>query len=190
MPDAPEKPVPEWRDELGRRYLRGEASLFVLHGNVHDLVLYDDRLMTVPDFLAQTVQKKDTIIRYNVSTGCRFVKKGSKIEGLEEFMLQKAPDKVLPMLERLLFTSSNIAVIFEYAEVVAPVGDASFSSEADRISVVTLQRWSISPQLEATDNIVILLTEVAGELSPKIVANPRVAAVKVPLPSADERRAV
>src|SRR5262249_14310453 len=185
-----EKPVPEWRGELSRRYLRGEASVFVLHGNVHDVVLYDDRLLTVADFLAETLQKKDTIIRYNLATGCRFVKKGSKIEGLEDLMLQRSPEKVLPTLERLLFTSSNIAVVIEYAEVVAPVGDASFSSEADRISVVTLQRWSISPQLEATDNIVILLTEVAGELSPKIVANPRVAAVKVPLPSADERRAV
>src|SRR5262249_5164532 len=184
-----EKPVPEWRGELSRRYLRGEASVFVLHGNVHDVVLYDDRLLTVADFLAETLQKKDTIIRYNLATGCRFVKKGSKIEGLEDLMLQRSPEKVLPTLERLLFTSSNIAVVIEYAEVVAPVGDASFSSEADRISVVTLQRWSISPQLEATDNIVILLTEVAGELSPKIVANPRVAAVKVPLPSADERRA-
>jgi hypothetical protein len=185
-----EPPVPEWCDELRRRYLRGEASVFVLHGNVQDVVLHAGALTTVPDFLAQTLQKKDTIIRYNVATGCRFVKKGSKIEGLEDLMLQRAPDRVLPTLERLLFTSSNIAVIIEYAEVVAPVGDASFSSEADRVSVVTLQRWSISPQLEATDNIVVLLTEVAGELSPKIVANPRVAAVKIPLPSVEERRAV
>ncbi len=190
MPEAAEKTVPEWRDELRRRYLRGEASLFVVHGNVHDLVLYDDRLLPVPDFLAETLAKKDTVIRYNLATGCRFVKKGSKIDGLEDLMLQRAPEKVLPTLERLLFSSSNIAVIMEYAEVVAPVGDASFSSESDRIAVVTLQRWSISPQLEATDNIVILLTEVAGELSPKIVANPRVAAVKVPMPTADERRAV
>jgi transitional endoplasmic reticulum ATPase len=190
MADAPEKAVPEWRDELRRRYLRGEASLFVVHGNVQDLVLYDDRLLPVPDFLAETLAKKDTVIRYNLANGCRFVKKGSKIDGLEDLMLQRAPEKVLPTLERLLFSSSNIAVIMEYAEVIAPIGDASFSSEADRISVVTLQRWSISPQLEATDNIVILLTEVAGELSPKIVANPRVAAVKVPMPTADERRAV
>jgi AAA+ superfamily predicted ATPase len=189
-PSNNEKPVPTWLTELRRRYLRGEASLFVLHGNVQDVVLYDDDLRPVPDFLAETLQKKDTVIRYNVSTGCRFVKKGSKIEGLEDLMLQRSPDKVLPTLERLLFTSSNIGVIIEYAEAVAPVGDASFSSESDRISVVTLQRWSISPQLEATDNVVILLTEVAGELSPKIVANPRVAAVKIPLPSADERRAV
>jgi ATP-dependent 26S proteasome regulatory subunit len=182
--------APPWADELKRRYLRGEASLFVLFGNVHDLVLSGDKLLTVPDYLAESLAKKDTIIRYNVATGCRFVKKGTKIEGLEELMLQRAPDKVLPVLEKLLFTSSNVALIIEYAEMVAPVGDASFSSEADRIAVVTLQRWSISPQLEATDNIVILLSEVASELSPKIVANPRVAAVKVPMPTADERRAV
>src|SRR5215813_13612567 len=187
---AVEKIIPAWADELRRRYLRGEASLFVLFGNVHDVVLYDDKLLPVPDFLAETLQRKDTIIRYNVATGCRFVKKGTKIEGLEDLLVQRSPEKVLPTLERLLFTSSNIAVVIEYAEVVAPVGDASFSSEADRISVVTLQRWSISPQLEATDNVVVLLAEVASELSPKIVANPRVAAVRIPMPTVEERRAV
>src|SRR5215470_4654351 len=190
MAVMPENVISACAEELRRRYLRGEASLFVLHGNVHDVVLYDDRLLPVPEFLAETVQKKDTIIRYNVATGCRFVKKGTKIEGLEELMLQRSPDKVLPVLEKILFTSQNVAVIIEYADVVAPVGDASFSSEADRISVVTLQRWSISPQLEATDNIVILLAEVASELSPKIVANPRVAAVRIPMPTLEERRAV
>src|ERR1041385_9189289 len=97
---APEKTVPAWSDELRRCYLRGEASLFVLFGNVHDVVLYGDRLLPVPDFLAETLQRKDTIIRYNVSTGCRFVKKGTKIEGLEELMLQKAPDKALPVPEK------------------------------------------------------------------------------------------
>src|SRR5215831_8527223 len=183
-------PAPFWADELKRRYLRGEASVFVLFGNVQDVVLYGEELMPIPDFLAETLQKKDTIIRYNVSTGCRFVKKGTKIEQLEDLMLQRQPDKVLPLLERLLFTSSNVAVIIEYAEVVAPVGDTSFSSESDRVSVVTLQRWSISPKLEATDNIVLLLTDVASELSPKIVANPRVAAVNVPMPTADERLAL
>src|SRR5262249_52346969 len=57
-------------------------------------------------------------------------------------------------------------------------------------AVVMLQRWSLAPQLEASDNIVILVSEIASELNPKIVANPRVAAVKVPMPSVDERRAV
>ena len=183
-------PLPAWAEEIRHRYLRNEASLFVVHGNVHDLVLNEGQLVGVPDFLAQSIQKKDTVIRYNVSTGCRVVKRGAKLDGMEDLLLQRAPDKVLPILERILFTLSNVALIVEYAEMVAPVGDATFFSEADRLAVVTLQRWSMSPQLEATDNIVILLSEVAGELHPKIVANPRVAAVKIPMPTTDERRAV
>jgi AAA+ superfamily predicted ATPase len=181
---------PAWADEIRHRYLRNEASLFVVHGNVHDLVLHDGELVGIPEFLATSTQKKDTVIRYNVSTGCRIVKKGAKLDGMEDLLLLRAPEKVLPLLERILFTMSNVALIIEYAEMVAPVGDATFFSEADRLAVVTLQRWSISPQLEATDNIVMLVTEVAGELHPKIVANPRVAAVQIPMPTTEERRAV
>ncbi len=183
--------LPGWAEELRRRYLRGEASVFVLHGNVHDVVLDDDELISVADFITRRIyEKKDVVIRYNVSTGCRFSKKAGKIEGIEELLVQRTPDKVLPTLERLLFNQNNVGLVLEYAEMLAPAGDASFSSENDRLSVVMMQRWSLAPQLEASDNIVILMAEVAGELHPKIVANPRVAAVKIPMPSVDERRAV
>ena len=184
-------PLPTWAEELRRRYLRGESSVFVLHGNVHDVVIDGKDIMSVGDYVARTVfEKKDIVIRYNVSTGCRFAKKAGKIDGLEDLMTQRSPDKVLPALERLLYTQNNVGLVLEYTEMIAPAGDASFQSEADRMSVVTLQRWSLAPQLEASDNIVIAMTELPSELHPKIVANPRVAAVKIPMPSLDERRAV
>jgi transitional endoplasmic reticulum ATPase len=184
-------PLPGWAEELKRRYLRGEASVFVLHGNVHDLVLDGDELVSVADFLTHSVfEKKDIIVRYNLSIGCRFAKKAGVVEGVEALLLERTPDKVLPVLERLLFAQNNVALVIEYAEMLAPAGDASFSSEADRLSVVMLQRWSLAPQLEASDNIVILMAEIAGELHPKIVANPRVAAVKIPMPAIDDRKGV
>ncbi|MEP6863783.1 MAG: ATP-binding protein [Deltaproteobacteria bacterium] len=184
-------PLPSWADELKRRYLRGEASVFVLHGNVHDVVLDGDELAPVADFITRSVfEKKDIVIRYNLSTGCRFVKKPGKLENADVFLLERSPDKVLPALEKLMFAQNNVGVVIEYAEMLAPAGDASFSSENDRLAVVMLQRWSLAPQLEASDNIVILMSEVAGELNPKIVANPRVAAVRIPMPSVDERKAV
>src|SRR5262245_16686127 len=106
--------LPNWVEELKRRYLRGETSLFVLHGNVHDSILYDGELASVPDFLAQTVlAKKELVVRYNVSTGCRFNKRPARLEGIEELLVQRAPDKVLPLLERLLFTHDNVALLFE-----------------------------------------------------------------------------
>jgi transitional endoplasmic reticulum ATPase len=183
--------LPAWAEELKRRYLRGEASVFVLHGNVHDVVLAGDDLVSVGDFVARNVfEKKDIVIRYNVSTGCRFAKKAGKIDGVEDLMLQRTPDKVLPALERLLYGQNNVGLVLEYAETMAPAGDPAFASESDRLSVVTLQRWSLAPQLEASDNIVILMTEIAGELHPKIVSNPRVSAVRIPMPAVDERRAV
>src|SRR4029077_20188696 len=116
--------------------------------------------------------------------------KAGKIDGVEDLMMQRTPDKVLPGLERLLYGQNNVGLVLEYCETMAPAGDPSFASESDRLAVVTLQRWSLAPQLEASDNIVILMTEVAGELNPKIVANPRVSAVRIPMPSVDERRAV
>ena len=193
----PEKPLPAWAEELKRRYLRGESHLFVVHGNVHDVTLFEGekgkQLLGVAEILAESMKRKEILLRYNISTGVRFIKKPAsvgKLDGLDELLAARAPDKVLPALEKLLFTQSNVGVIFEYAEVIAPVGDASFSSEADRVSVVTLQRWSLAPQLEATDNLVVLITEIPSELSPKIVANPRVAAVRLPMPTLEERRAV
>ncbi len=184
--------LPAWADELRRRYLRGEASVFVVHGNVHDLVLNESgELVSLGDFLARSVfEKKDVVIRYNVSTGCRFAKKAAKIEGIETLMLERTPDKVLPALEKLMYAQNNVGLVVEYAEMLAPAGEASFASDSDRLSVVTLQRWSLAPQLEASDNIVILVTEIAGDLHPKIVANPRVAAVRIPMPTRDERRDV
>src|SRR5688500_20360346 len=99
---------PAWADELKRRYVRGESSVFVLFGNVHDKVLHDGKLLGVSDFLSQAVlEKKDIIARYNVSAGCRLVKKPAGMAGYEEMLLHRSADKVLPGLERMLFTRSE-----------------------------------------------------------------------------------
>lgn len=179
----------QWINELRDRYLRGESSLFVLHGNVHDSVFYDSSLICVSDFMAHSVfKKKDIIIKYNVSTGCQFVKKTKEIGNLETLLIEKSPAKILPALENLLFTSNNMALIIEYAEMVVPEGTTAFATEQDRLAVVTLQRWSLAHQLDDGDNIVVLMTEALNELHPKVVANPRVASVKIPMPTLENRR--
>ena len=60
---ADPRPLPAWADELRRRYLRGESSIFLLHGNVFDLVLDGDRLRPLTDFLTDTLLRdsRDTI---------------------------------------------------------------------------------------------------------------------------------
>jgi transitional endoplasmic reticulum ATPase len=121
----------------------------------------------------------------------RFAKRDTtRTEGLEDLLLAKSPEKILPVFERILQTQDRLALVIEYAEMIAPVGDASFFAETDRQSVVMLHRWSLAPQLETADNVVILISENLAELHPKIVANPKVAAIQVPMPDLDARRAL
>ena len=184
--------LPDWADELRRRYLRGEASQFVLHNNVHDILLADGKLYSLSDFLAQVLlgPSKDTVIVYNVSTGVRFVKRKMGIDGYEDLVIKKAPADILPVLEKALVGQDKIALIIEYADSVAPAGDTSFSTVDDRAAAVTLHRWSLMPSLERADSLVVLTLENLTDLHPKLVSNPRVATVKVPMPRLEERYAL
>src|SRR5262245_43996261 len=94
---------PAWAEELKRRYLRGEASQFILHGNVFDLIERGGELVSFQSYLAETLlgETKDSVFVYNVSTGGRFVKRRGEA-AIDELLLQRAPEKVIPALERAL----------------------------------------------------------------------------------------
>jgi len=181
-----------WAASLRRRYLRGESSQFILHGNVHDLTLHEGKLYTLSEFLSQALleRSKDNVILYNVSTGARFSKRKMDLGSYEDLILKKDPASVLPLLERVLVTQDKVAVILEYAETIAPAGDTSFSTIDDRAAAITLHRWSLLRQLEKSDSIVLLTLENLTELHPKLVSNPRIATVEVPMPGKDERLAL
>jgi SpoVK/Ycf46/Vps4 family AAA+-type ATPase len=186
-----DRSLPLWADDLRRRYLRGEASIFILHGNVYDAVLSGSEELTLTDFLGNVLLKesKETIAVYNVATGVRFLKRGEGVLQLDDLLLSTEKQRILGALERLLIGSTKVAVVLEYAEVIAPAGDPNFQSDADRAAVVTLHRWSFLPEIERSDNVVILISENLTDLAPKIVSNPKVAVVEVPMPDAETRKA-
>jgi SpoVK/Ycf46/Vps4 family AAA+-type ATPase len=193
MATTPIPPLPAWADEVRRRYQRGEATQFVLHGNVHDLVLRadgdkDDRLIPVRQFLFEEWLKKekDIVARYNVAVGVQFLH-GKKPPGTGDVELQKEPAKVLPILQTPLLTQNRMALIMDYAETIAPAAETSFSTIDDRAVIVTLQGWSQNAIIAKNQNIIILMVENLSELHPKLVANPRVATVRVPMPDKEER---
>jgi len=182
--------LPSWAEEMRRRYLRGEATMFVLHGNVYDVVLSNKQMMALPEFLTGVLLKesKDTIAVYNLATGVRFSKRADEVKDLDDLLLATEKDRIFRALERLLVGSTRTAVIMEYAEAIAPGGDPSFQGDADRAAIVTLHRWSALPEIERGDNVVLLIAENLTELSPKLVSNPKVAVVEVPMPDLETRR--
>ena len=184
--------LPDWAEDLRRRYVRGEASMFVLHGNVYDAITEGPQLVTLTDFLTEILLKdtRETIAVFNIATGVRFTCRASGVTGLEELVLGTGKDRLLAALERMLVQTRRAAVIIEYAEAVAPTGDPAFQADADRAAMITLHRWSFLPEIEKGDNLVILIAENLTDLAPKIVSNPKVATIDVPMPDLASRRAV
>jgi transitional endoplasmic reticulum ATPase len=183
---------PPWAEELRRRYLRGEASQFILHGNVFDLVEHGGDLLPVREYLTDRLlaDNKDVVVVFNVSTGGKVVHRKGDLGGLADLLVLRDRGKFLAAMERVLKTTERVALVIEYAETVAPAADAAFMNDEDRSAVVTLHRWSMAPEIEASDSVVLLLAENLSELHPKLVSNPKIATVRVPMPDEDARRAV
>lgn len=183
--------LPSWAEEIKRTYLRGEASVFIVHGNVYDQVYFDGKLVPLVDFIAtELISKKEVIVHYNPSIGLKFRKKERKLDNLDTMFGVKAGSDAIAALDTLLLTQDRVGVVIDYAEMIAPAEGVSFQSEGDRRSIVTLHRWSLDRRFEHSDNIIILIAELLPELSPKLVSNPRVTTIAVPLPTEAERKAL
>jgi transitional endoplasmic reticulum ATPase len=180
--------LPSWAEELRSSYLRGEASVFLLHGNVDDLVLHGGALLPLEAFLRDVLlAKKDVLLAYNPSAGVRVLARKRPMVGLDELVGLRDPDQALPALERFLRSNDGVGLMIDYADMLAPGGEASLLTQTDRRAVMTLHRWSLDPGFERADSLVLLLCEQLSTLSPKLVANPRVSALALPIPDHDER---
>lgn len=117
---------PDWAHHLASRYFAGTTSVFVLHGNVSDLVHADgdgdEAYVSLPDFLATRLfGSYDVVLSYDLGRGLRPVA-GSDKARLHK-MLQftevmgepsrwpRTPDKALSLLDlylnRMLLTSPD-----------------------------------------------------------------------------------
>ena len=186
------KILPTWAEDLKNRYLRGESSMFILHGNVFDVVLNGDKMLGLTEFLTDVLLKesRESIVVYNVSSGARFPKKTETFADWQSISVETDKAKVLTMLERSIRLTEKTALIFEYTETIAPAGDPSFQMDADRASIVTLHRWSFLPEIERGDNIIILIAENIAELAPKIVSNPKISTIEISMPDFETRKKV
>jgi hypothetical protein len=191
-PTSPKLPLPGWAETIRRKYLGGESSMFLLHHNVFDRVLYDDKYHSLAEFLGRVLlwDNKQTIVVYDPSSGLSFLKRAATLPEMDDLASRRTPREVLSVLEVLLNASDSTALIVPYASVLAPAGEMHFLADQDRLNVITFHRWSLSARIAARDNVVFLQTESLVELNPMLVSNPRIAAVEVPMPDAATRTAV
>lgn len=204
---------PVWARELAQTYYSGTISMFVLHGNVHDLVRCPgengaDVYVSLPDFLAtQVFGSWDVVLSYDVGRGLRALA-GSDGKRLQSMLQQvtgvlglpgnwpRDPDKVLDPLEQLIQRNllddgaerKRMAMVFEHAEYLLPTGDLAAMARGQASRLVRLIGWAANPYVKRLNIGFVLIVERLSELSERISQNPHVAAIEVPLPDLEERR--
>jgi transitional endoplasmic reticulum ATPase len=180
--------IPGWAESVRQKYVGGESSLFLLHGNVYDIVLHGGREYSLESFLAGVLLKgnKDLVVAYDPANGIRYLKKPANFT--EPFSRDDESQDPLAQLQKILESEDRVAVIVHYAGSLAPVGEDNMLSAQDRINAVRLHLWSLSATLSTKDNVVFLLSESVAELNARLVSNPRVSAIRLPLPGLEERR--
>ena len=183
--------------------------MFVLHGNVRDLVPVrrdgKTAYVSLHEFLREALfGTRDLVLTYDRGGGISFANTDMQADfrlalaGYDSFhgssysqALPRNPDSVLNMLESYLRVRvgdhKTIAVILDFAETIAPAGDGSSMGSEDRNTIVILKRWAQNLNFLRADVTICLIAENLSELNQGIVQNPGVAAIRIPHPDESER---
>jgi AAA+ superfamily predicted ATPase len=203
---------PGWTRDLADLYFSGTTCLFVLHGNVHDLVHCprgnEDSYCTLSEFLTtQVFGRWDLVLSYDLSRGLR-VQAGSdsqRLRGMLQYLTARwgepanwprEPDKVLLLLDSFIERSlvedaasrKSIAILFDYAQYLVPAGDLDTVARGQAARLVRLLSWAQNPHIKRVNMAFCLVADKLGEVNERLVASPHVAAIEIPLPAREERQ--
>jgi SpoVK/Ycf46/Vps4 family AAA+-type ATPase len=203
--------LPPWAIEMKRKYEAGESAVFLLYGNVLDILPYRSEFVHLRDFLTRALSGgKDIVAYYNISEGITFATPQMKedfrrfvdvtasvsgrIPGLsdpafygEHPELIRDPQVALPLLERLIEMRNRVFLVIDHVDKIAPNSEYSFMNMEDRRSLTTLLRWAAHPQLLNRDNVVILVAKNLSDVHRELRGNPLVELVEISYPDRDER---
>ena len=184
-------PLPDWAETVRQKYLAGDASVFVLHGNVFDRQLVESKSWGMVGFLADVLLRgnKQQILELSIDRGVRFLQGagGDERESLYRHLEGRGLAGIFEALERRLRERPSNALLIPYAATIFPAAEAHMLSLDERAAFTALHRWSLDEELSAADNVVILISESLAEINPALLANPRVAAVELPMPDRPAR---
>jgi AAA+ superfamily predicted ATPase len=205
---------PAWARRLADLYFSGTTSLFIVHGNVHDLVRCNDaggsiRYCNVAEFIAAHLFGSwDIVLHYDLGRGLRPLA-GSNAERLRSMAQMLAPmgdpsawprdpENVLLLIDRFIERNlieedpgkrRRIGMVLDYAQYLAPAGDLSSLSRGPSMSLVRMLGWAQNPYIKRANIAFCLVADKLSEVNDRLVQNPHVATVEIPMPDSEDRRA-
>jgi hypothetical protein len=187
-------------------YESNAASQFIIYGNVNDRMVFpvgprgELRLGTLSDFLLNVLLARfDVVLSYDLGNGIRVEKGGEKFASWPAFKenqtLPKAPRAAVDTLTHYFRYCANLArvsqdatqvgCLVKSADLLAPRLEGGLDYDLNALATL-VRDWASDSLLTSHALATFLITENLNDLHSLIVNNPRVARVKISLPSSEE----
>jgi len=198
---------PAWASALAEAYFSGTTCVFILHGNVNDLIRCQDGETTpycsLMEFLAsQVFGSWDVVVQYDLSGGLQ-AQPGSDAQRLQTMMQYltarlgdpgvwpREPDNALLLLDRLIERNllesdpnrrKRIGILLDYAQYLVPAAEPGTLARGVSTNVVRLLRWAQNPYIKRVNTAICLVTDKLAEVNERLVQSPHVATIEIPMP--------
>ena len=207
-----EEGAPAWAIELASSYVRGASSVYLLHGNIHDLVPADgSEFVSLEHYLAtQVFGTRDVVLAYDRGSGIRFLAPGAAkrraamqedfdktLSAADRGSRPKDPKLVFELLDRYILHKlvedpkenrrKSLAILIRYLETITPAVEGSWLSGELGAHLIQVLNWANDPSIRSADVTLCLLTENLSDLHPRLAENPFISKVEIPLPDENVR---
>ena len=200
----PAPALPSWARLVADSYESNAASQFVIYGNINDRMVLPGppaaRLGALPDFLLGVLLSVfDVVLSYDLGNGIR-VEKGAELFSKWPHFQESQKDWKAPRpavetltryfrycanLTRLNQPAAQVGCIIKNADLLAPALQGGLDYDLNALASL-IRDWSNESLLAGHALATFLLTENLNDLHPLIVNNPRIARIRIDLPSSGE----
>jgi len=191
------QPAPAWANELALAYESGASSQFILFGNVHDRVAVGERLVSLADFLEDTLLKPfSVVLSYDQGSGLTIERGGElvqKWQGAELQRQMREPLQAVQWINRYLIylgnlrkvgnseKTPNVAVIVRSVDQIVPADGTGF----EHGSITSMLRaWSCDSPFADLPFTSLLIADNLNDVEPLIASSAQTVRTRVPLPDA------
>jgi hypothetical protein len=198
--------LPDWARTLAESYASNAASQFLVYGNISDRMVLPGppaaHLGALPEFLLCVMLSRfDVVLSYDLGNGIR-AEKGAELfskwphfqESQKDWKAPRAAVETLTRyfrycanLTRLNQPAVQVGCIIKNADLLVPALQGGLDYDLNALASL-MRDWSNDSLLSSHALATFLLTENLNDLHPLIVNNPRVAQIKIDLPSSGELR--
>ena len=208
---------PGWAREMANLYFAANTCLFVIHGNVNDLIHCQqeqgdqtvDTFCGLTEFLSRQIFGSwDLVTSYDMGRGIQAQAGGdpkrhrAMMETLGKNIGSPAtwtrnPDDVLTNYQRIIQRNLlqenpqkrlRMAFLFPYAQFLIPAGDQTSIARTQASHLVRFLSWAQNPYIKRVNMSFCLIAETLTEVNKRLIEDPHVATIEVPLPDDRIRR--